>query len=69
MAKGFVRSIDPDQEVGGKRLGSNWYEVLVSCPFEWDEDLIRPFSEFSTVGDACGCCVAWPRNLVNYLTF
>lgn len=68
VAKGFVRSIDPDHEVGGMRLGLNWYEVQISCPLDWDADLIRPYSDFSTIGDAIGTYVAWPRNLVSYLT-
>ncbi|KAH6835913.1 hypothetical protein C2S53_019369 [Perilla frutescens var. hirtella] len=60
VAKGYVRSIDPNQDVGGKRLGLNWCEVQISIPIEWDEDLIRPYSNLSTIGT----CVAWPRHLV-----
>lgn len=64
VAKGSIRSIDPDQNVGGKRLGLNWCEVQISVPIEWDEDLIRPYSNLSTIGDAIGTCIAWPLNLV-----
>ncbi|XP_057772090.1 uncharacterized protein LOC130991736 isoform X2 [Salvia miltiorrhiza] len=64
VAKGCLESVDPDQYVGGRRLGSNWYGVQISVPIEWDEDLIRPFSNFSTIGDAVGNCVAWPHHLV-----
>ncbi|KAH6767318.1 hypothetical protein C2S52_018301 [Perilla frutescens var. hirtella] len=64
VAKGYVRSVDPNQDVGGKRLGLNWCEVQISIPVEWDEDLIRPYSNLSTIGDAIGTCIAWPRHLV-----
>ncbi|XP_057770621.1 uncharacterized protein LOC131001460 [Salvia miltiorrhiza] len=64
VAKGRIRSVDPNQEVGGKRLGLQWCEVQVSVPIEWDEELIRPYSNLSTIGDAIGTCVAWPHHLV-----
>ncbi|XP_057803696.1 folate-biopterin transporter 1, chloroplastic-like [Salvia miltiorrhiza] len=64
VAKGWVRSVDPNHDVGGKRLGLNWCEVQVSVPIEWEEDLIRPYSNLSTIGDAIGACIAWPRHLV-----
>lgn len=68
MAKGCLESINPDQHVGGRRLGSNWYGVQIAVPIEWDEDLIRPYSNFSTIGDAIGTCVAWPHHLVILLS-
>lgn len=64
VAKGCLESASPDQYVGGRRLGSNWCAVQISVPMEWDEDLIRPYSNFSTIGDAIGTSVAWPCHLV-----
>ncbi|XP_042064201.1 uncharacterized protein LOC121807934 isoform X1 [Salvia splendens] len=64
VAKGCLETVDPDEYVGGRRLGSNWYGVQISVPIEWDEDLIRPFSNFSTIGEAVGNRVAWPHHLV-----
>ncbi|XP_042037024.1 uncharacterized protein LOC121783049 isoform X1 [Salvia splendens] len=64
VAKGCLEPVDPDEYVGGRRLGSNWYGVQISVPIEWDEDLIRPFSNFSTIGEAVGNRVAWPHHLV-----
>lgn len=64
LAKGCLESVNPDHHVGGRRLGSNWYGVHIAVPIEWDEDLIRPYSNFSTIGDAIGICVAWPHHLV-----
>lgn len=64
VAKGCLESTSPDQYVGGRRLGSNWCAVQISVPMEWDEDLIRPYSNYSTIGDAIGNCVSWPRHLV-----
>jgi TNP1/EN/SPM transposase len=65
VAKGVIRSIHPNKEVGGKRLGPYWCEVQISAPIQWDSELIRPYSNLSTVGDAIGVSVAWPRHLVN----
>ena len=67
VAKGCLETVDPDEYVGGRRLGSNWYGVQISVPIEWDEDLIRPFSNFSTIGEAVGNRVAWPHHLVMLL--
>lgn len=64
VAKGCLESASPDQYVGGRRLGSNWCAVQISVPMEWDEDLIRPYLNFSTIGDAIGTSVAWPCHLV-----
>ncbi|XP_047975998.1 uncharacterized protein LOC125218386 [Salvia hispanica] len=64
VARGCLETVDPDEYVGGRRLGSNWYGVQISVPIEWDEDLIRPFSNFSTIGEAVGNRVAWPHHLV-----
>ncbi|XP_057796601.1 uncharacterized protein LOC131012634 [Salvia miltiorrhiza] len=64
VAKGRIRSVDPNQEVGGKRLGLQCCEVQVSVPIEWDEELIRPYSNLSTIGDAIETCIAWPHHLV-----
>ncbi|KAH6822402.1 hypothetical protein C2S53_007729 [Perilla frutescens var. hirtella] len=64
VAKGCIRNIDPNHDVGGKRLGVNCCEVLIYVPIEWDEDLIRPYSNLSTIGEAIGTCIAWPHHLV-----
>ncbi|XP_052206799.1 uncharacterized protein LOC127811129 [Diospyros lotus] len=64
VAKGIVRSIDPSTEVGGSRLRPNWCEVHIQVAVEWDEELIRRYGMFETIGDALGAHVAWPLFLV-----
>ncbi|XP_052210244.1 uncharacterized protein LOC127813348 [Diospyros lotus] len=64
VAKEIVRSIDPSTEVGGSRLRPNWCEVHIQVAVEWDEELIRRYGMFETIGDALGAHVAWPLFLV-----
>ena len=65
MAKGWVRSLDPDEVVGSEVIGPNWCEVDVQVAIKKDEYLVRKYGLFDTVQDAIGAPVAWPCSLVS----
>ncbi|XP_075481960.1 uncharacterized protein LOC142522439 isoform X3 [Primulina tabacum] len=64
VAKGVVRSMDPNTEVGRQTLGPNWCEIQVLVVLEREESLIRPYDLLQTVGDTLGGMIAWPYHLV-----
>ena len=66
---GVVRNLDPTAEVGDIPLGSHWCEVHVNVPVENDEELMRPYHNFLKIGDAIGVAIAWPINLVIFLSY
>ncbi|XP_075494421.1 uncharacterized protein LOC142532009 [Primulina tabacum] len=43
VAKGVVRSMDPNTEVRRQTLGPNWCEIQVLVVLEREESLIRPY--------------------------
>lgn len=57
IAKGVISSTN--------EVGKNWCEVHVQEVVNWDEELIRPYGLFQTVGDAIGAPIAWPMSLVS----
>ncbi|XP_073037274.1 uncharacterized protein [Primulina eburnea] len=64
VAKGVVRSMDPNTEVGRQTLGPNWCEIQVLVVLEREESLIRPYDLLQKVGDTLGGMIAWPCHLL-----
>ncbi|KAJ9557918.1 hypothetical protein OSB04_012532 [Centaurea solstitialis] len=60
VARGRIRSLDPDELVGGEEIGPNWCEVHVLVAIKRQERLVRPHGLFITVEDAIGATIAWP---------
>ncbi|KAI3678092.1 hypothetical protein L6452_37373 [Arctium lappa] len=60
VARGRVRSLDPDELVGGEEIGPNWCQVHVLVAIKKQERLVRPYGLFITVEDAIGATIAWP---------
>ncbi|GKA15077.1 eukaryotic translation initiation factor 5B [Tanacetum coccineum] len=65
VAKGWIRSLDPDEVVGSEEIGPNWCQVDVQVAIKKDEYLVRKYGLFITVQDAIGAPVAWPCSLVS----
>ncbi|CAI9102846.1 OLC1v1001195C1 [Oldenlandia corymbosa var. corymbosa] len=49
VAKGVLRSLDPNGVVGGQRLGKSCCEVFVEMVMEWDEEMVRPYLDLTLV--------------------
>ncbi|XP_027158101.1 uncharacterized protein LOC113768932 [Coffea eugenioides] len=64
VAKGYLRSLNPLDEVGGQALGPNWCEIQIQVAMSPHEQLIRPYDLQQTIQDALGAPVAWPCHLV-----
>ncbi|XP_071932980.1 uncharacterized protein [Coffea arabica] len=64
VAKGYLRSLNPLDEVGGQVLGPNWCEIQIQVAMTPREQLIRPYGLQQTIQDALGAPVAWPCHLV-----
>ncbi|XP_062085716.1 uncharacterized protein LOC133791821 [Humulus lupulus] len=64
IAIGIVLSRDPSKEVGGKKLGSFFSEVIVQVPIKPDEQLIKSYGHFKTIGQVVGAPIAWPTAFV-----
>nr|XP_043623702.1 uncharacterized protein LOC122595414 [Erigeron canadensis] len=60
VAKGWVKSLDPNDIVGGIEIGHGWCEVNVQVAIKKDEMLVRPYGLFSTIQDSLGATIAWP---------
>ncbi|XP_060968083.1 uncharacterized protein LOC115715614 isoform X4 [Cannabis sativa] len=60
IAIGIVCSNDPSKEVGGKKIGSSFFEVIVKVSIKPDEQLIKPYGLFKTIGQVVGASIAWP---------
>ncbi|GJZ96520.1 eukaryotic translation initiation factor 5B [Tanacetum coccineum] len=65
VAKGWLRSLDPDEVVGSEEIGPNWCAVDVQVAIKKDEYLVRKYGLFVTVLDVIGAPVAWPCSLVS----
>ncbi|GJU95030.1 transposase, Tnp1/En/Spm-like protein [Tanacetum coccineum] len=66
VAKGWIRSLDPDEVVGSEEIGPNWCQVDVQVAIKKDEYLVRrKYGLFIKVQDAIGAPVAWPSSLVS----
>ncbi|KAL6843204.1 hypothetical protein ACP4OV_026917 [Aristida adscensionis] len=57
-------SCDPDVEVGGVKLGNEFWKLRITFPIEPNELLVRPWHSYKTIGDAKGKIVAWPSTFV-----
>ena len=60
LAFATLLSCDPDAQVGGLRLGNQFWKVCVTYPIEEKEELIRPWGQYKALGDAKGKSIAWP---------
>ncbi|PIN10339.1 hypothetical protein CDL12_17071 [Handroanthus impetiginosus] len=63
IAKGYLKSMDPNAEVGGRAIGRNNYEVHINVAVKGDEDLKITYMHFNTIMDAQGVSIAWPKSL------
>ncbi|XP_027156135.1 uncharacterized protein LOC113756794 [Coffea eugenioides] len=66
VAKGYLRSLNPLDEVGGQALGPNWCEIQIQVAMSLREQLIRPYDLQQTIQDALGAPISWPCHLVRY---
>ncbi|KAL6639399.1 hypothetical protein ACP70R_023129 [Stipagrostis hirtigluma subsp. patula] len=65
LAKGNLVTTDRTGVVGGNMLGTEYYGVAVHAVSNLgDESLPRPYDKFSTVRDAIGYVIAWPKSHV-----
>ncbi|KAK3164411.1 hypothetical protein QOZ80_1AG0017670 [Eleusine coracana subsp. coracana] len=54
----FVSS-NPNAQVGGVAVGQQFWKVRVTYPMEENEELVRPWGNLKTLGDAKGKAIAW----------
>ncbi|KAK4438965.1 hypothetical protein Salat_0231100 [Sesamum alatum] len=64
VAQGRVISKDLSQEVGGFKLGPDFWEVYIEVAIKEQEFLIRPRGQFSTIKEVVGSTIAWPSTKV-----
>ncbi|KAK4425035.1 hypothetical protein Salat_1697100 [Sesamum alatum] len=64
VAQGQVISKDPSQEVGGFKLGPDFWEVYIEVAVKEQEFLIRPRGQFSTIKEVVGSTITWPSTKV-----
>jgi hypothetical protein len=64
VAKATVQTSNPSAVVGGTRLGVQYSEVVVNHVFAREAILPRPYGAVTTIGQAVGKCIAWPRDRV-----
>ena len=60
MAYATFLSSDPDAQVGGFKLGNQFWKVRVNYPIEEHEVLVRPWENYKTIGQTKGKAIAWP---------
>ncbi|KAL0445814.1 UNVERIFIED_CONTAM: hypothetical protein Slati_1709300 [Sesamum latifolium] len=60
VAQGRVICKNPNQEVGGFKLGPDFWEVYIEVAVKEQEFLIRPRGHFSTIKEVVGSTIAWP---------
>ncbi|XP_076884936.1 uncharacterized protein LOC143563706 isoform X2 [Bidens hawaiensis] len=65
VARGWVKSLDPNELVGGTEIGPKWCEVNVQVPIKIDEKMVRPYGLFSTIQDCIGASIAWPYPFIS----
>lgn len=64
VAKGRVKSLNPNSVVGNKKVGRNWSEVVIEVVLKRNEMLLRKHSLLRTLEDAIGVAVVWPCSLI-----
>lgn len=68
VAKGYLVTTDRTHVVGGNMLGDEYYGVAIHAVTNFgDERMPRPLENCSSVKDAIGCVIAWPRFYVRPL--
>ncbi|GJU36758.1 histidine protein methyltransferase 1 [Tanacetum coccineum] len=65
VVKGRIKSLDPNEIVGGEERRPNWCELNVQVSIKRDEHLVRRYGLFVTISDAIGATVAWPCPFVS----
>jgi hypothetical protein len=70
VAKGNLVTTDSTHVVGGNMLGHEYVAVAVHIVSDLGgEDLPRPYDNISTVRDAIGHVIAWPRSRVSLFPY
>ncbi|CAN6308947.1 unnamed protein product, partial [Urochloa humidicola] len=65
VALATVVSCDPTQKLEGVPLGKEFWMVLIDIPIVHDEPLIRPYKNYSVIGEVpTGVNIAWPSTFV-----
>jgi hypothetical protein len=64
VAKATIQTSNPSAVVGGTRLGVQYSEVVINHAFAREAILPRPHGAVTTIGQAVGKCIAWPRDRV-----
>ncbi|XP_062075838.1 uncharacterized protein LOC133779963 [Humulus lupulus] len=66
IAIGIVISRDPSKEVAEHQLNINSQvmQVIVQVPIKSDEQLIKSYGYFKTIGQVFGAPIAWPTTFV-----
>ena len=67
MAKEYLRSLNPLDEVGGQALRPNWCEIQIQVAMSPSGQLIRSYDLQQAIQDALGAPIAWPYRLVIYV--
>jgi hypothetical protein len=64
VAKATIQTTNPRAVVAGTPLGAQFCEVVVNHVFVRNAILPRPYEAVTTIADAHGRCIAWPRDRV-----
>nr|CAD1817843.1 unnamed protein product [Ananas comosus var. bracteatus] len=67
VAQGTLISKDPTTQVGGEKLGNQFWEIYIEIAMVPSEKLIRSYGKFKTIGDAVLQTIAWPSTFVEYI--
>ncbi|WVZ85690.1 hypothetical protein U9M48_032585 [Paspalum notatum var. saurae] len=64
VALGRVLARDPNAEVGGCKIGNEFWMLRVGLVVVPKETLIRPYNKFEFIGDVGRNPIAWPSSCV-----
>ena len=67
VAHGRVCVTDSTMVIGGTKLGKKFIGIRVEDVMKEDEDLLRPYAQYETIGDAVGAIIAWLIKLVKLI--
>nr|XP_027088716.1 uncharacterized protein LOC113710067 [Coffea arabica] len=67
MAKEYLRSLNPLDEVGGQALRPNWCEIQIQVAMSPSGQLIRSYDLQQAIQDALGAPIAWPYRLAIFV--
>lgn len=65
VARGWLRSLEPTEIIGGIEIGRDWCAVDVQVVMKKGESLIRPYDLFGIIDEALGAPVAWPCSFIS----